>query len=426
MISKNHYDVIVIGAGASGMLAAGRASENGASVLMLERNSCPGKKLSITGKGRCNITNSGEIKEFIESYGKNGRFLYRAFSRFFNQDLLAFLNRFGVETKVERGGRVFPVSDDSETVVNALKQYLKKNKVTIQLNSRVDEIIVADNSTVSADKKKQRVTGIRLLNDDEIIYSHKIILATGGLSYPNTGSTGDGYRMAEKLGHNIIPPEPALVPLETKEAFVRDLQGLSLENVTATLFINNKKSASEFGDMLFTHFGISGPIILKLSGLAVEHLIKKECVLISINFKPALSKDQLDSRLLREFSENSRKSLGAVLKNLLPKKLVPVIMSLSNISTEKQCSHITAEERRRLFLLFTDFRLEISKARPIDEAIITRGGITLKEIDPFTMESKIIKGLYFCGEIIDIDGMTGGYNLQAAFSTAYLAGDVVP
>jgi len=414
---ENIYDVVVIGGGASGMFAAGCAAEKGSSVLLLERNDRLGKKLSITGKGRCNITNSGEIEEFISSYGKNGRFLYRAFSRFFNQDLLAFLNRLGVETKTERGGRIFPSSDDSETVVKALKRYLGENNVTVKLNSRVKEITVTDTPT---DTKKNKVTGIRLFND-KTIHADKIILATGGMSYPLTGSTGDGYRMAEKLGHSIIPPSPALVPLETMERFVKELQGLTLENVAASMVINDKKLHSEFGDMLFTHFGISGPIILKMSALVVEHLNKKERVRISINFKPALERNRIDSRLLREFSENSRKSLGNVMKNLLPKKLVPVFMELSGIREDKQCSQVTSEEREKLIRFLTDFRLEITKARPIAEAIITRGGIALSAIDPFTMESKKVRGLYFCGEVIDIDGITGGYNLQAAFSTAFLA-----
>ncbi|MCK4532602.1 NAD(P)/FAD-dependent oxidoreductase [bacterium] len=416
---KKIYDVIVIGGGASGMFTAGCAAAKGAETLLLERNHQLGKKLSITGKGRCNLTNVGEINDFIDSYGKNGKFLYRAFTRFFNQDLIAFFNRYGVSTKVERGGRVFPVTDNSESIVNALRRYLQENKVNLGLNLQVKEIVLDDNKTDGNNK----VIGIKIGGRKEIIKADKIILATGGLSYPKTGSTGDGYRMAKKLGHSIVSLMPALVPLETKEDFVKDLQGLALKNVSVTAFADGRKIIREFGEMLFTHFGLSGPVILKMSSLVVKHLNEKEEVSISINFKPALDREKLVDRLLRESKKFGLKSVNNVMKNFLPLRLVPVFLKMANINSDKKFKQITHQEKEKIINLLTDFSLKITKSRPIDEAIITRGGISLKEINPYTMESKRIKGLYFCGEIIDLDGKTGGYNLQMAFSTAYLAAE---
>ncbi len=409
------YNVIVIGGGASGVFAAACAAEKGAKVLLIERNNQLCKKLLITGKGRCNLTNRGNIKDFITSYGNNGKFLYRAFREFFNDDLIDFFRRYGVQTKIEQGGRIFPVTDDSFSIVIALKKYLDENKVTIKLNSRVKEIVV---SNIGTDKK---IEGVRL-NNKSIIKTDKIILATGGLSYPQTGSTGDGYSMAKRLGHSVTLLYPSLVPLETKETFVRNLQGLPLKNVTVTAFSNNKKIGTEFGEMLFTHFGVSGPIILKLSRIICERLVKNEQVVISINLKPALDKIKLRNRLIREFSNLKLKSIKNVMNNLLPKNLVPIFIKLSGIADNKKSNQITKKEREEIIDLLADFRLEITKSRPISEAIITKGGISLTEINPYTMESRLIKGLYFCGEIIDIDGITGGFNLQAAFSTAYLAG----
>ncbi len=414
---KKFYDVIVIGGGASGMFAAGCAAAKGADTLLLEKTNQLGKKLSITGKGRCNLTNIGEVNDFIESYGKNGKFLYRSFKNFFNQSLIAFFNSYGIETKVERGGRIFPVSDNSESIVNALRNYLKENKVTLGLNLQVKEIVLGDNKT----DRNNKVIGIKLSERKEIIKTDKVILATGGLSYPKTGATGDGYRMAKKLGHSIVSLTPALVPLETKEDFVKDLQGLALKNVSVTVFTNGRKIGEDFGEMLFTHFGLSGPIILKMSSLVIEHLNKNQEVSIVINFKPALDEKKLADRLLRETKNFGLKSVNNVMKNFLPRKLVPVFLKLANINTDKKFKQITHQEKEKIINLLTNFSLKITKSRPIDEAIITKGGISLKEINPYTMESKKIKGLYFCGEIIDLDGKTGGYNLQLAFSTAHLA-----
>ena len=414
---KKFYDVIVIGGGASGMFAAGCAAAKGADTLLLEKTNQLGKKLSITGKGRCNLTNIGEVNDFIESYGKNGKFLYRSFKNFFNQSLIAFFNSYGIETKVERGGRIFPVSDNSESIVNALRNYLKENKVTLGLNLQVKEIVLGDNKT----DRNNKVIGIKLSERKEIIKTDKVILATGGLSYPKTGATGDGYRMAKKLGHSIVSLTPALVPLETKEDFVKDLQGLALKNVSVTVFTNGRKIGEDFGEMLFTHFGLSGPIILKMSSLVIEHLNKNQEVSIVINFKPALDEKKLADRLLRETKNFGLKSVNNVMKNFLPRKLVPVFLKLANINSDKKFKQITHQEKEKIINLLTNFSLKITKSRPIDEAIITKGGISLKEINPYTMESKKIKGLYFCGEIIDLDGKTGGYNLQLAFSTAHLA-----
>lgn len=414
---KKFYDVIVIGGGASGMFAAGCAAAKGADTLLLEKTNQLGKKLSLTGKGRCNLTNIGEVNDFIESYGKNGKFLYRSFKNFFNQSLIAFFNSYGIETKVERGGRIFPVSDNSESIVNALRNYLKENKVTLGLNLQVKEIVLGDNKT----DRNNKVIGIKLSERKEIIKTDKVILATGGLSYPKTGATGDGYRMAKKLGHSIVSLTPALVPLETKEDFVKDLQGLALKNVSVTVFTNGRKIGEDFGEMLFTHFGLSGPIILKMSSLVIEHLNKNQEVSIVINFKPALDEKKLADRLLRETKNFGLKSVNNVMKNFLPRKLVPVFLKLANINTDKKFKQITHQEKEKIINLLTNFSLKITKSRPIDEAIITKGGISLKEINPYTMESKKIKGLYFCGEIIDLDGKTGGYNLQLAFSTAHLA-----
>lgn len=408
-----NYDVIVIGGGAAGMLAAGSAAERGARVLLLERNKHLGKKLRITGKGRCNLTNTCETAEFIEGYGKNGRFLYRALTEFSNRDLVRFFNEQGVATKEERGGRIFPVSDRAVDVVHALERYMNKHNVTIRLDSRVVEIVV--------DSGAHAVAGVILKGSEAIIESPKIILATGGLSYPTTGSTGDGYAMAKRLGHSVVPLQPALVPFETVEAFPKEVQGLSLENVEVTVLCAGKKIAAEFGDMLFTHFGVSGPIILRLSGLIVECLHKKQPVALSINFKPALDETTITNRFLREFSGAGRKTLKTVIKGMLPRALVPVFIDASTIPGDKKCNQITGDERKTLVDLLMDFRVTVKRARSYAEAIVTRGGIDLKEIDPRTMESKIVKGLYFCGEIIDIDGITGGYNLQAAFSTGYLA-----
>jgi predicted Rossmann fold flavoprotein len=403
--------VIVIGGGASGMMAAGRAAELGGNVILLERMQRLGNKLRIAGKGRCNITNMAALEEFIQNYGKNGKFLHNCFAKFFNKDLIKFFTKRGVKTVVERGKRVFPKSSDAEEVVNCLLEYLEKNSVSVSTNFRVNKILAHED----------RVVGIRGYNK-ETINGDAVIIATGGMSYPLTGSTGDGYNWAKDLGHKIIPPKPSLVPIEIEEEFIKELQGLSLENVELTVFLKGKKFAQIFGEMLFTHFGVSGPIVITISRAIVEKL-NHGVITLSINFKPALNRNTLEKRILREFNEYGKMRYKNILKHLLPNKAIAVFIKLSAIPADKHGSEITREERRRLIELLTNFRLTVKGARPIEEAIVTSGGVSLGEINPQTMESRKVKGLFFCGEIIDVDGNTGGYNLQAAFSTGYVAGE---
>lgn len=402
--------VIVIGAGAAGLLAAAKAAEKGKKVLLLEKNDRVGKKLQISGKGRCNITNSTDIEGLISNIPGNGNFLYSAFYTFSNEDMIALLNSEGLETKVERGGRVFPVSDNAKDVVRVLLRYAQKKGVRIQLNTPVAEII----------KENGAVIGVRL-KDGSILEASSVILATGGLSYPGTGSTGDGYAMAMKLGHNVVPLKPSLVPLIVKEKWVTELQGLSLKNVEITISDKKgKKLYNDFGEMLFTHFGVSGPLILSASRHILSYEYKN--VKLSIDLKPALDEETLDARLQRDFEKFSRKLFKNSLDELLPQKLIPVIIMLSEIPEDKPVNQITKAERRALVKLLKNFSMEIAGSRPMSEAIITAGGVSTDEINPSTMESKLVKGLYFAGEVIDLDGYTGGFNLTIAFSTGYTAG----
>ncbi|MFH1406547.1 MAG: NAD(P)/FAD-dependent oxidoreductase [Candidatus Omnitrophota bacterium] len=404
-----NYGVIVIGAGAAGMIAAGRAAACGAKVLLLEKMPRPGLKLLISGKGRSNITNAEEdIEQFISRYPENSNFLRNAFHKFFNRDLMELFNSLGAETVVERGKRVFPKSQRSSTVVDALKKYLNENNVRLLCAKTIKAVLTKD----------ANVTGV-VTRDGETYLADNVILATGGLSYPRTGSSGDGYEIAKALGHTVIPPKPALVPLVTKQCY--DIMGLSLENVRATLLCNETKLSEEFGDMVFTHFGISGPIILKLSAKALDSLGKGR-ISVSFDLKPALDVEKLDKRLLREF-ENGKKHYKNILKELLPRKLIPVFIELSAIAPERRANQITQAERKKIIALLKDFRLTVIGTRPVQEAIVTRGGVSTREIDPRTMQSKLIHGLYFAGELIDVDAETGGYNLQAAFSTGYVAGE---
>lgn len=405
--------VIVIGGGASGMMAALTAAENGAEVMLLEKNDRLGKKMLITGKGRCNVTTDKEIDEMIRSFVHNGKFLYTAFNSFSNQQVQQFFEDAGVPLKVERGERVFPVSDQSKDIVNALRRKLQEAGVDLWLNAAVKEVLLEDGKAV----------GVLLPNGKKLL-ADSVIIATGGASYPGTGSTGDGYRFAEKAGHTVVNLRPSLIPLECAEGYVKALQGLSLKNVTLTIeTAEGQKLAQEFGEMLFTHFGISGPIVLTSSYKAVDYWQKhKQPLLGSIDFKPALSREKLDARLLREFEEQNKKQLKNSLHTLMPSKLIPVFIQRCGISPDKALHQITKEERQRMVDLLKDFRFTIFKARPLEEAIVTAGGISVKEVSPKTMESKLVKNLYFIGEVLDVDGMTGGFNLQAAFSTGYLAG----
>lgn len=401
--------VVVIGGGAAGLMAAYQARVHGADVFLIERNPNLGRKILISGKGRCNITNAKDIAEFIQNIPGNGNFLYSALNRFSNKDLIAFFESLGVKFKTERGGRVFPQSDRSYDIVKALQNAITKAGVNILYRKRVKDLIL----------EEKVIKGVKFYDSNEQLYCDKLIIATGGLSYPETGSTGDGYKLALQAGHTIISPKPSLVPLTVKENLVKQLQGLTLKNVKAMIYINNKLIASEFGEMLFTHFGVSGPIILTLSRYVVDNLDKS--VILSINLKPALNEKQLDERLKRDFEKYRKKIFKNALDDLLPKKMIPVFIKYCNINPEKVVNQITSGERKRIIKNLTDFRLTITGCIDHD-AIVTKGGVCVKEINPKTMESKVIKNLFFAGEVIDIDGLTGGYNLQAAFSTGYLAG----
>ena len=405
--------VLVIGGGASGMMAALTAAEAGAAVMLLEKNDRLGKKMLITGKGRCNVTTNKDITEIINSFVHNGKFLYTALNSFSNQQVQQFFEASGVPLKVERGERVFPVSDQAKDIVNALRRKLQKAGVDLWLNAPVKELLLENGQAVGA-----------LLPNGRKLMADAVIIATGGASYLGTGSTGDGYHFARKAGHTIVPLRPSLIPLECKESWIKELQGLSLKNVTFTIeTLEGKKLAQEFGELLFTHFGVSGPIVLSASYRAVDYWQKqKQPLVASIDFKPALSREKLDARLLREIEEQKKKQLKNSLHTLLPSKLVPVFIARCGIFPEKAMHQITREERQRMVELLKDFRFTLTGARPLEEAIVTAGGVNVKEVSPKTMESKLVKRLYFTGEVLDIDGMTGGFNLQAAFSTGYLAG----
>lgn len=396
------------------MIAAGRAASLGGDVLLMEKNKFLGAKLRITGKGRCNITNSADIARFIENFAHNGKFLYSAFHHFDNVSLITFFKGLGLEVKEERGGRVFPLTDKASDVVRVLEKYMVENGVIIKLATPASKLLV---------NKEGYISGV--IDTFKREYAADcVIVATGGLSYPRTGSTGEGYRLARELGHRIVAPKPGLVPLEIGDDWVKELQGLSLRNVNAWVECDREKIAEEFGEMLFTHFGVSGPIILTLSSKISKHLqINRHCSL-HLDLKPALDEKQLDNRIQRDFAKFNRKQFKNALDELLPKKIIPIIIRLSNISPEKVVGQISREERRKIVSLLKDFSMEVVGTRPVEEAIITAGGIHVDEINPKTMESKIIKGLFFAGEVIDIDAYTGGYNLQAAFSTGYLAGEM--
>ena len=404
--------VIIIGAGAAGLMAAVSAANNGAEVLLLEKMSSPGRKILITGKGRCNFTNRCELADFPKYFPNNSAFLYSALRAFDNQDLIDFFAARGVPSKVERGGRLFPVSDKASDIVGALEKAVRQAGVRIKTNCAVQSIRTEGN----------RATGV--VCGTEFFPADAVILATGGLSYPGTGSTGDGYRMAKELGHSVTPLAPALVPLETVESWVKELQGLALKNVEAVIRVNGRKVDSEFGEMMFTHFGISGPIVLSLSQ-AVSKALKQTPIpeiVAEINLKPALTPETLDKRLQRDFSAFVRKQFKNALGELLPTKLIPVIIRLSGILPEKHVHQITREERRQLVELLQNLRITIRGTRPVAEAVVTAGGVNVKEIMPKTMGSRLVSGLFFAGEIIDVDGYTGGFNLQAAFSTGFVAG----
>ncbi len=410
--------VIVIGGGPAGMMAAITAGENGNSILLLEKMQSLGRKLLITGKGRCNITSSLDMEEFIKNIPGNGMFLYSVFKNYSNKDIIQFLKRQGLEVKEERGNRIFPVTDKSKDVLECFIRRLKELNVEIKYNTKVEEIVT----------ESDNVVGVR--TDKDFIRADKIILATGGKSYTLTGSTGDGYELAKRVGHSITKIQPSLVPLETfQKDICKRLQGLSLRNVAIKLVDKdrNKTIYEDFGEMLFTHFGVSGPIILSSSSHLVrikniKEMFEKKNISLIIDLKPALSEEKLNERILRDFEEYKNKMFKNSLEKLLPQKLIPIIIEQSGIDENKKVNEIKKQERRTLVNMLKNFTFEIKNFRTIDEAIITSGGVNVKEINPKTMESKIVKGLYFAGEIIDVDAYTGGFNLQIAYSTGYTAG----
>jgi predicted flavoprotein YhiN len=432
---KEIFDVILIGGGAAGLMAAGRAGEIGAKVLLLEKTDGCGKKILVSGKTRCNLTNNAEMKAFIAMYGVNGRFLCNAFHRFFRSELLAFLERYGVNTKQERGGRIFPVSDDAHDIVRALENYLADYKVAMELNAKITAI----------KKKDDQIFTVQSQRGDYL--AKAVVLATGGATWPGTGSTGDGYKITAALGHSIVKIMPALVPLIVEEIeLAQAMQGVSLRNVRATAFQGRadeidstltpqidygrgeKKSPrlpvieSRFGEMLFTHFGLGGPIILLMS-LAVANVLNNSPVAILIDLKPALTREQLRLRLQKDFDSSGNRKISSIIKEYLPAKMVEPFIAQTGIDPEKQAHQITAPDKEKIIELLKALRFNIKSTLPLANAIVTAGGVALTEIDPRTMVSKLIPGLYFCGEIMDIDADTGGYNLQAAFSTGYVAGE---
>lgn len=406
--------VIIIGGGAAGMLAGIAAARAGSKVTLLEKNEKLGKKLYITGKGRCNVTNACDMEELFQSIRSNEKFLYSAFYNFTNVQTMEFFEELGVKLKVERGNRVFPVSDKSSDVISALQRELKRLGVSCHFNCEAKKLL-AENGMI------QGVLVQENGREQELLADH-VIVATGGLSYPSTGSTGDGFRLAEAVGHTVSDCSPALVPMEICEDFYKELQGLSLKNVALKIQCGKKTVYEEQGEMLFTHFGVSGPLVLTGSSYLAPYLLKKQKAVLHLDLKPALSEEQLDERILRDFSKFANKQYRNSLDELLPRKLIPVIITLSGIAPEKKVNLITKEERKRLVSLIKDIVMEVKGFREYKEAIITRGGIRVKEINPSTMESKIIQGLYFAGEVLDLDAVTGGFNLQIAWSTGYAAG----
>lgn len=403
--------VVVIGGGAAGLMAAVIAGREGAKVTLLEKMNYVGKKMGITGKGRCNITNACDMSDFIKNTPGNGKFLYGAYERFTNEDLLQLLHDAGLETKVERGGRVFPASDSALDVRNTFMKLMKHYGVDVHLEEPVKKLLIDDGV----------VTGV--VTDRETYHADAVVIATGGKSYPATGSTGDGYMLAAQVGHKITDIRPSLVPIVTEESWVKDLMGLSLRNVELSVVAKNKVQAKMFGEMMFTHFGITGPIVLSLSHTVGKLMRKKNIgtIGLDINLKPALSPETLDKRLQKDFDLYSKKQLINGMKDLLPSRLIPLIIELAGIDPQKPINQISKEERQQIGYMLQHMPLTVKGLRPVEEAIVTAGGISLKEFNPKTMESKLVNGLYGAGEVLDIDAFTGGYNLQAAFSTGFVA-----
>lgn len=421
-MKKEHSNVIVIGGGAAGMMAAAAAAGSGCSVRLLEKNEKLGKKLFITGKGRCNVTNAGAMEEVFANIMTNGKFLYSAFHCFDNQSMMDFLEQAGCRLKVERGDRVFPLSDHSSDVIAALTRAMESGKVQVSLRTQAARILFRDNDASGNEKGGKlggRVEGV-LLSDGRVLEADAVIVATGGISYPSTGSTGDGYRFAEETGHRLVERKPSLVPFVTAQDWCRELMGLALKNVAVRLVCGKKEIYQGFGEMLFTHFGVSGPLILSASSYYVQKARGEASLLIDL--KPALDLEQLDRRLLRDFDENKNKQFKNALGGLFPAKLIPVMIEQSGIHPDKKVHEITREERRLFGERIKSLPLTITGVRDYNEAIITKGGVSVKDVNPSTMESKRMGGLYFAGEVLDLDALTGGFNLQIAWSTGYLAG----
>ncbi len=414
---KNNFepDIVVVGGGPAGMMAAGRAGELGATVTLLEKTYRVGAKLLITGGGRCNISNSAGLPEFIKAFGKNGPFLYRAFTVFFNQDLINFFSARGIEMRHDPDGKIFPDNDDAEGVLTVLRTYIEGNNGRIFHNTEVSEIILSSG-------KKSKVEGVKTASGG-VLKAGKGIIAAGGMSYQKTGSSGDGYKLAKQCGHSITPLKPGLTALESDEKFIKELPGLTLKDIFISVVIDGKIKVSEKGDLLFTHSGVSGPKVLVLSGMVVDALAAGHNVALSLQLRPDYTVEEFDRHLQRDFESFGARTFSDYLENILPGSFVPVFGRRCAVRPDQRCSMIGRAERKRIAGLFTDFRIQITKPRPIEEAAITRGGVALGEINPQTMESRLVDGLYFCGEVIDVDGITGGYNLQEAFSTGYLAGE---
>jgi len=409
------FDVVIVGGGVSGLIASCRASEMGASVLVLEKMQRAGCKLLITGKGRCNITNTASQSEYFNYIRPKSKFLKYAFSNFFSKDIIALLQKNGVETVEERGGRVFPKSNKASDVLEAILNQAKANNVEIRYDSKVEKLVYDNNQSVQGVEYSQNGQFKKVL-------SGSVIICTGGMSYPATGSDGDGYTLAESAGHTIEPVRPALVPLETKGEIAKRLQGLSLKNVKAVVWMDGKKQREEFGEMLFTHFGLSGPIILTISRYVVDDIRNKHRVNISIDLKPALDENKLDNRLLRDLEEHSNKKIENIAKLWFPKKIIPVFFDETDINPDKEGHQVTSKERRRIKMFMKELTFQVKGYRSFKEAVITAGGIPTSEIDSKTMCSKLVNNMYFAGEVIDLDGDTGGFNLQIAYSTGWLAG----
>jgi len=424
MMAEEVFDLIVIGGGPAGMMAAGQAAGRGFNTLLLEKMDRPGRKLRISGKGRCNLTNIDDLDHFLGHFQPQARFLRHAFHQFFSEDLIQFFGSLGVETVVERGGRVFPASSDAQQVVDALRAWTGRQGAVIRCGIAVEKLMAAEASwLVQARVAGRRQRPLPIADEDPIpLHARAVVLATGGSSYPGTGSTGDGYRIAAGLGHQVTVQRPALIPLDTAGDVAARLEGLSLRNVELNLLVDGHRQAHAFGEMLFTHFGVSGPIVLTLSLQAVDALRGGREVVLSIDLKPALDHGTLDARLLRELDAHGKRQFGTLLASLLPRSLIPVCVEQSGIPADKPAHQITAEERKRLRLWLKDFRLIVTGHRPLAQAIVTAGGVALGEVDPRTMQSRLHPGLFFAGEVLDVNADTGGYNLQAAFSTGRLAG----